>query len=50
MMETLGVPFTRELEGEAAARQVDELVRALKARGKRIALVGGSITVWELPG
>ena len=50
MMETLGTPFTREFEGEAAARQVDELVRALKARGRRIALVGGSITVWELPG
>ncbi len=50
MMETLGVPFTREYEGEAAARQMDELVKALKTRGRRIALVGGSITVWELPG
>lgn len=50
MMETLGEPFVREFEGEAAARQVAELVRALKARGRRIALVGGSITVWELPG
>lgn len=50
MMETLGVPFTREFEGEAAARQVDDLVKALKARGRRIALVGGSITIWELPG
>ncbi len=50
MMETLGVPFTKGIEGEAAARQVGELVRALKARGRRIAFVGGSITVWELPG
>lgn len=50
MMETLGVPFTREFEGEAAARQVDALVKALRARGRRVALVGGSITVWELPG
>jgi hypothetical protein len=50
MMETLGEPFVREFEGEAAARQVAELVRALKERGRRIALVGGSITVWELPG
>jgi hypothetical protein len=50
MMETLGTPFTRTYEGEAAALQVDELVKALKARGRRIALVGGSITVWELPG
>ena len=50
MMETLGEPFVREFEGEAAARQVADLVRALKARGRRIALVGGSITVWELPG
>ncbi len=50
MMETLGTPFTREFEGEAAARQVDELLKALKARGRRIARVGGSITVWELPG
>ncbi|MBP7675359.1 MAG: glycosyltransferase family 39 protein [Thermoanaerobaculia bacterium] len=49
MMETLGEPFVREFEGEAAARQVAELVRALKERGRRIALVGGSITVWELP-
>lgn len=50
MMETLGVPFAKGIEGEAAARQVGELVRALKARGRRIAFVGGSITVWELPG
>ena len=50
MMETLGEPFVREFEGEAAARQVAELVRTLKERGRRIALVGGSITVWELPG
>ncbi|MHB8800368.1 MAG: glycosyltransferase family 39 protein [Thermoanaerobaculia bacterium] len=49
MMETLGEPFVRDFEGEAAARQVAELVRALKERGRRIALVGGSITVWELP-
>lgn len=49
MMATLGEPFVREFEGEAAARQVAELVRALKERGRRIALVGGSITVWELP-
>jgi len=50
MMETLGEPFVREFEGEAAARQVAELVRALKARGRRVALVGGSITIWDLPG
>lgn len=50
MMETLGVAFTTGIEGEVAARQVGELVRALKARGRRIAFVGGSITVWELPG
>jgi len=50
MMETLGEPFVREFEGEAAARQVAELLRALKARGRRVAFVGGSITIWELPG
>lgn len=50
MMETLGEPFVREFEGEAAARQVADLVRELKTRGRRIAFVGGSITVWELPG
>jgi hypothetical protein len=50
MMETLGYPFTKGIEGEAGARQVEELVRTLKARGRRIAFVGGSITVWELPG
>lgn len=50
MMETLGYPFTKGIEGEAGARQVEALVRALKERGRRIAFVGGSITVWELPG
>ena len=50
VMETLGYPFTKGIEGEAAARQVEELVRTLKARGRRIAFVGGSITIWELPG
>jgi hypothetical protein len=50
VMETLGYPFTKGIEGEAAARQVEALVKELHARGKRIALVGGSITVWELPG
>ncbi len=50
MMETLGYPFTKGIEGEAAARQVRDLVEALRARGRRVALVGGSITVWELPG
>ena len=50
VMETLGYPFTKGIEGEAAARQVEALVKALRERGRRIALVGGSITVWELPG
>jgi hypothetical protein len=50
VMETLGYSFAKRIEGEAAARQVDELVRALRARGRRIAFVGGSITIWELPG
>jgi hypothetical protein len=50
VMETLGYPFTKGIEGEAAARQVEELVRTLKTRGRRIAFVGGSITIWELPG
>ena len=50
MMETLGPELVRPIEGEAAARQVEELVRALHSRGRRIALVGGSITVWDLPG
>ena len=31
-------------------RQVAELVRARTERGRWFALVGGSITVWELPG
>ncbi len=50
VMETLGYPFAKRIEGEAAARQVEDLVRALRARGRRIAFVGGSITIWELPG
>lgn len=49
MMETLGPSFVRGVEGEEAARQVEELVGELRARGRRLALVGGSITVWELP-
>lgn len=49
VMETLGYPFTKGIEGEAAARQVEELVKTLHERGRRIAFVGGSITVWELP-
>jgi hypothetical protein len=50
MMETLGYPFTKGIEGEAAARQVEELVKTLRARGRRVAFVGGSFTIWELPG
>ncbi|MHB1047098.1 MAG: phospholipid carrier-dependent glycosyltransferase [Thermoanaerobaculia bacterium] len=50
VMETVGEPFTRGIEGEAAGRQVADLVRTLHARGRRVAFVGGSITVWELPG
>ncbi len=49
VMETIGEPFTKGIEGEAAARQVAELVRTLHARGRRIGFVGGSITLWELP-
>lgn len=49
VMETIGEPFTRGIEGEAAARQVADLVRALHERGRRIGFVGGSITLWELP-
>jgi hypothetical protein len=49
MMETLGPSFVRGVEGERAARQVETLVGELRARGRRLALVGGSITVWELP-
>jgi hypothetical protein len=49
MMETLGPSFVRGVEGEESARQVEALVRELKARGRRLDLVGGSITVWELP-
>ena len=50
MMETLGEPLVLELEGKAASRQLADLLRALKTRGRRVAFVGGSITVWELPG
>lgn len=49
MIETLGESWIRGVEGEAAAARVRELVAALHARGRRVALVGGSITVWELP-
>ncbi len=49
VMETIGESFTRGIEGEASARQVADLIRALHARGRRIGFVGGSITLWELP-
>jgi hypothetical protein len=47
-IEAIGGPFVSNIEGPAAGAQVEELVRLLRDRGRRVARVG-SITVWELP-
>ena len=47
--ETIGPWLFARLEGPASGRQVAALVRLLRERGVRVARVGGSITIWELP-
>lgn len=47
-MENVGPAFTREYEGEAAAAQLSRFIQALHTRGRRVARVGASITIWEL--
>lgn len=45
----LGGAYVGKLEGPAAAAQVDDLRARLAKDGRRVAWVGGGLTVWELP-
>ena len=49
LVETVGRPFVTLLEGPAEGERVEELVRRLHRSGRRLATVGNSITIWELP-
>lgn len=49
LIETVGPEFVRTLSGEEGARQVAELLRLLKQRGRRVGSAGTSITIWDLP-
>lgn len=49
-MQAIGPEFLEGLEGKAAADQLRDLLGRLRARGRRVARVGASITIWELPG
>jgi hypothetical protein len=48
-VEAIGPSFASRIEGPAVGRKVAELLGLLRRRGRRIARVGGSITIWELP-
>ncbi len=48
-MATLGPPFLATNESPAAARQLEELLAALAARGRRVDRVAETFTLWELP-
>ena len=48
-MEHVGPSVTRDDEGPAAAEALQRMMDALRTRGRRIAQVGSSITIWELP-
>ena len=49
-MQAIGPDFFVGLEGKASADQLRDLLARLGARGRRVARVGASITIWELPG
>ena len=48
-MEYLGPYFARRHEGDVAANRQVRLLDALHTRGRKVARVGASITIWELP-
>lgn len=47
-MEQIGPSLVRGREGAAAGDALQNVIDTLRARGKRIAKVGASITIWEL--
>ncbi len=49
-MQAIGPEFLESLEGKASADQLRDLLGRLRSRGRRLARVGASITIWELPG
>ena len=49
LVETVGRPFVTLLEGPAEGERVEDLVLRLHRSGRRLATVGNSITIWELP-
>ncbi|KAA0253265.1 MAG: phospholipid carrier-dependent glycosyltransferase [Acidobacteria bacterium] len=49
LIETVGPSFVETLSGEEGARQVADLLRQLRERGRRVGRAGWSITIWELP-
>ena len=49
-MQAIGPEFLEGLEGRAAADQLRDLLGRLRSRGHRVARVGSSITIWDLPG
>lgn len=49
-MQAIGPEFVVNLEGRASAEQLRDLLARVRSRGRRVARVGASITIWELPG
>jgi len=49
LVETVGPPFVALLEGPGEGEHVAALVRRLRRGGRRLATVGNSITIWDLP-
>lgn len=47
-MERVGPSMAREYDGAAAGDAMQRVMDTLRARGRRIARVGSSITIWEL--
>jgi 4-amino-4-deoxy-L-arabinose transferase-like glycosyltransferase len=44
-----GTVYLRALRNEAEARRLEQLLALLQSRGRRVATIGGSITVYDLP-
>jgi hypothetical protein len=44
-----GTIYLRALRNEAEARRLEQLLALLRSRGRRVATIGGSITVYHLP-
>lgn len=49
LIEAVGPAFVETLSGKEGARQVEDLLRQLRERGRRVGRAGYSITIWDLP-